>query len=64
MAYTVDEAIAAVASAQAAETDFNTIWFLQASVMITDTPPEQLYAAPGTDFPTMIGTRDRRAPRR
>jgi hypothetical protein len=48
----VDEAIAAVASAQAAETNFNTIWFIQASVTITDTPPEQLYAAPGTDFPT------------
>jgi hypothetical protein len=47
----VDEAIAAVASAQAAETNFNTIWFIQASVTITDTPPEQLYAAPGTDFP-------------
>jgi hypothetical protein len=52
LAYTVDEAIAAVASAQAAETNFNTIWFIQASVTITDTPPEQLYAAPGTDFPT------------
>ena len=48
----MDEAIAAVASAQAAETNFNTIWFIQASVTITDMLPEQLYAAPGTDFPT------------
>jgi hypothetical protein len=52
MAYTVDDAIAAVASAQAAETNFSTFWFLQGSVTITDTPPEQLYAHPGTELPT------------
>ncbi len=52
MAYTVDDAIAAVASAQAAEMNPNTIWFLQGSVTITDTPREQLYAQPGTELPT------------
>jgi hypothetical protein len=54
LAYTVDDAIAAVVSAQAAEQNFNTFWFLQGSVKITDTPPEQLYAHPDPDFPTHI----------
>jgi hypothetical protein len=52
LAYTVEDAIAAVTSAQAAETNINTIWFLQASVTIADTPPEQLYAHPGAEVPT------------
>ena len=52
MAYTVEDAIAAVASAQAAETNFNTVWFIQASVTITDTPREQLYPHPGAHLPT------------
>jgi hypothetical protein len=54
LAYTVDDAIAAVASAQAAEQNFNTFWFIQGSVTITDTPPEQLFAHPDPDFPTHI----------
>jgi hypothetical protein len=54
LAYTVDGAIAAVASAQAAETNFNTFWFIQGSVTITDTPPEQAYARPTAEFPTHI----------
>ena len=49
MAYTVDDAIAAVVSAQAAETNPNKGWFIQASVTIADTP---LYAQPGAEFPT------------
>jgi hypothetical protein len=54
LAYTVDDAIAAVASAQAAEQNPNTFWFVQGSVTITDTPPEQLYAQPDHDFPTHV----------
>ena len=54
MAYTVDDAIAAVASAQAAEMNLSTFWFIQGSVTITDTPPEQLFAHPDPDFPTHI----------
>jgi hypothetical protein len=52
LAYTVDGAIAAVASAQAAETDFNTFWFVLGSVKITDTPREQAYAHPTAEIPT------------
>jgi hypothetical protein len=54
LAYTVDDAIAAVASAQAAEQNFNTFWFVQGSVTITDTPPDQLFAHPDPDFPAHI----------
>jgi hypothetical protein len=52
LAYTVDGAIAAVASAQAAEQNFNTFWFIQGSVTITDTAPEHAYAHPTAEFPT------------
>jgi hypothetical protein len=52
LAYTVDDAIAAVVSAQAAEQDPNTFWFVQGSVTITDTPPEQAYAHPTAEIPT------------
>jgi hypothetical protein len=53
LAYTVEDAIVAVASAQAAEQDPNTFWFIEGSVTITDTPPEQLFA-PGHDSLTHI----------
>jgi hypothetical protein len=53
LAYTVEDAIAAVVNAQAAEQG-STFWYVLASVTITDTEPEQLYAHPDPDFPTHI----------
>jgi hypothetical protein len=52
LAYTVDEAYAALTKAQAEEQNFNTIWNIQGSVTITDTPPEHAYAHPTAEFPT------------
>jgi hypothetical protein len=64
LAYTVDGAIAAVASAQAAETDFNTFWFVLGSVKIADTPPEQAYAPNRRDLDASLRRRDGGARRR
>jgi hypothetical protein len=54
LAYTVEDAIAAVGSAQAAEQQSSTFWYVLASVTITDTEPGQLFAHPDPDFPTHI----------
>lgn len=51
MAYTVEDAKAALASAYAdPQNDPNMVWWIQASVTITDTPPA--YAHPTAEFPT------------
>jgi hypothetical protein len=70
LAYTVEDAIAAVRTAYAdPQNPPNKLWWIQASITITDTPPEQLYAHPDPDFPTHItdegvelGTEDLGAP--
>lgn len=55
MAYTVEGAIAAVRAAYAdPQNPPNKLWWIQSSITITDTPPQQLYAHPESDFPTHI----------
>jgi hypothetical protein len=53
MAFTVEDAIAAVRTAYAdPQNPPNKVWWIQASITITDTPPEQVTTHP--DFPTHI----------
>jgi hypothetical protein len=55
LAYTVEDAIAALRIAYAdPQNPPNKRWWIQASITITDTPPQQLYAHPEHDFPTHI----------
>jgi hypothetical protein len=55
LAYTVEDAIAAVRTAYAdPQNPPNKRWWIQTSITITDTPPEQVYAHPDPDFPAHI----------
>ena len=55
LAYTVQDAIAALLSAYAdPHYEPNTVFFIKASIAIADTPPEQIFTHPDPDFPAHI----------